>query len=103
MQTPIMVILAVLALGLLFVVLPVVADAYRRFAGTKLPTCPETHAIAAVELDAKHAALTAAVGAPELRVKTCSRWPQRHDCPQDCVRELEDDPLTTAMPVAPRA
>jgi hypothetical protein len=102
MNSPFTLILAIAALGLLYVVVPVVAGAYRRFRGKKLPTCPATHAIAAVELDARHAALTAALGAADLRVKTCSRWPEHRKCGQECVRELEGDPLVTSVPLAPR-
>lgn len=101
MQTPFIVILAVVAVGLLYVVLPVVFGAYRRFAGTKIPTCPATHAIAAVDLDVTHAALTAAVGAPKLRVRNCSRWPEHQGCAQGCIEELEGDPLGTSMPFTP--
>jgi hypothetical protein len=103
MQAPFLVILAVVALGLLYVVVPVVVGTYRRFAGTKIPTCPATHAIAAVDLDATHAALTAAIGAPKLRVKNCSRWPEHRGCAQECVHEVESDPLTTSMPSTSRA
>lgn len=98
MEAPLTLILAIGLLGLVYVVLPVVIDAYRRFAGTKMPTCPETRAIAAVELDAKHAALTAAVGIPELRVKNCSRWPEHRDCGQECIRGEAGDSLTTSIP-----
>jgi hypothetical protein len=102
MNSPFTLILAIAALGFVYVVVPVAAGAYRRFRGTKLPTCPATHAIAAVKLDAKHAALTAAVGAPDLRVKTCSRWPEHRNCGQECVRELDDAPVATSLPLAPR-
>ncbi len=77
------------AVGALYVVVPVVVDAYRRFRGPKVVTCPETHEPAEVHVDAAHAASTAAVGKPELHVVRCSRWPQRHYCAQECADQLE--------------
>jgi hypothetical protein len=37
--------------------------------------CPETRKPAAVEVDAKYAALIAPISARGLRLKDCSRWP----------------------------
>jgi hypothetical protein len=81
------------AVGLVYVVVPVVADTYRRFRGKKSVVCPETKEPAQVELDAALVAARTAVGArvgPEdLRVLGCSRWPERHECGQECVAELK--------------
>lgn len=85
MQSPMLVILAVIALGALYVVLPVVSGAYRRYRGVKRPVCPETGEAAEVTLDARHAAVTAAFGQPDLQVTGCSRWPERHGCDQGCA------------------
>jgi len=46
-------------------------DAYRRYRGRRVAACPETSAPAAVEVDAIHAALTAVLGPPHLRLKSC--------------------------------
>ncbi len=62
---------------------------YRRYRGTRLVTCPETSEPAAVSVDATHAALTAAFGGKELRLTTCSRWPERKGCGQECIRQIE--------------
>jgi len=82
------VIALIIALGAVYVVAPMVADAYHRFRGTKVVTCPEDQQAVEIIVDAAHAASTAALGPPELRVTHCSRWMQRHYCDQKCVEQL---------------
>jgi hypothetical protein len=55
-------------------------------------TCPETRAPVAVEVDARHAAAAAALGRAGLRLSSCSRWPQRQGCGQECLRQVEAAP-----------
>lgn len=98
MKTALIAILAVLLLGAVYVVLPVVAGAYRRYRGVKHPVCPETGEPALVTLDARHAAVSAAAGRPELRVATCSRWPEHDGCDQGCTEELEGGRSVPAQP-----
>ncbi|HZT59988.1 MAG TPA: hypothetical protein VFA21_15365 [Pyrinomonadaceae bacterium] len=67
--------------------------AYWRSRGTRVVVCPETRRYVAVELDAAHAAATAGEeGGPELRLRACTRWPERRDCDQDCVHQIENAP-----------
>ncbi len=83
------------AIALLVAAYPVLeaaVDTYRKLRGKRLVTCPETKAPAAVELDARHAGFDAALGKSSLRVKECSRWPERKDCGQGCLREIESAP-----------
>ena len=63
--------------------------AYLKFRGKRLVTCPETQRPAAVEVDSKHTALEAVVGEPHLRLSECSRWPERQDCGQQCLKQIE--------------
>jgi hypothetical protein len=63
-----------LTLGVLYLVVPSAARAYLRFRGKRVITCPETRKHASVEVDATHAALTAAFSYPDLHLKACSRW-----------------------------
>jgi hypothetical protein len=60
--------------------------ARRRFSGKHIVRCPETKHLAAICLDANHAAATGMTGEPELRVKDCSRWagPVGH-CSDQCL------------------
>ena len=82
----------VLAVVGLYLVVPFAAHAYLRYRGKRIITCPETRRPAAVQVDARHAALTAAISHPELRLKTCSRWPEREDCGQECLFQVELSP-----------
>jgi hypothetical protein len=78
-------------IGLYFVV-PFVVGTFLRYRGQRLITCPETRQPAAIKVDAAHAALTAAAKLPELRLKSCSRWPEREDCGQECLLQVELSP-----------
>ena len=69
-----------------------VGAAYLRFRGTRVVVCPETRKYVAVEVDAPHAAATAARGRSELRLTSCTRWPEREGCDQDCVWQIERAP-----------
>ena len=68
MQNPLLVILAVLTLGAVYVVLPVVANAYSKYRGVKRPLCPATGEPAEVTLNLRHAVATAAVGHADVKV-----------------------------------
>ncbi len=82
----------VLAAGLfIFRAVPGVR-AYFTFRGKRLVTCPETHKPEAVDVSAKEAALGAFFNEPTLRLSQCSRWPERQDCGQDCLQQIEVDP-----------
>lgn len=87
MNTPLILIGAILALGLIYGVLPVVIHTFQRFRKRKVVTCPQTHSLAEVDLDAGHAALTSAFRKPLLRVADCSLWPEKKGCAEDCVEE----------------
>jgi hypothetical protein len=65
---------------------------YRRYRGAMVIRCPETGSPVRVEVDAGHAAKTAAGGEPDLRLCECSRWPERADCDQACLSEIHDGP-----------
>ena len=63
-----------------------------RWRGTRLVRCPETRATAAVKVDVKRALKGAALGHDELRLRDCSRWPERAGCGQDCLAQVERAP-----------
>ncbi len=65
---------------------------YFRFRGQRLITCPENRQTAAVEVDARRAAVTSLLGPPELRLQDCSRWPVRAGCGQECLLQIETQP-----------
>jgi|ERR1017187_1586596 hypothetical protein len=66
--------------------------AYFGYRGKRLITCPETHKTAAVDVAAAEAAVGAFLSEPTLRLKQCSRWPERQNCGQECLQQIEVDP-----------
>ncbi len=64
--------------------------AYR---GTRVVVCPESREMVAVEVDAAHAATgSVRAGRPELRLESCTRWPERQTCGQECLGQVESTP-----------
>jgi hypothetical protein len=82
----------ILLVGLVYVLVPVTGDAYVRFRRRRRVHCPEAGTGADVQLDARHAALTAAFGDPAVRVAGCSLWPERGGCAQACVPTADTAP-----------
>jgi len=68
------------------------ARAYFTYRGTRLIRCPETRTPEAIKIKAGKAAARSLWCDPELRLSQCSRWPERHDCGQECLRQVEADP-----------
>ncbi|HYB53878.1 MAG TPA: hypothetical protein VEG84_08430 [Thermoanaerobaculia bacterium] len=66
--------------------------AYRRYRGKRVVVCPETRAPVAVELDAARAAASDLLGDAKLRLQACTRWPERQDCGQECLAQVEASP-----------
>lgn len=89
--------LAIVGLGALYLLLRLVAGAYLKFRGTRVIACPEAREFAGVDVDARHAAITVAIGQPTLRVRNCSRWPERQDCGQECLRQIEAAPADSLV------
>jgi hypothetical protein len=93
MTTAVFLLTALIALGALYLVLRPVLRVYLKFKGTRVVTCPETQEAVAVEVDARQAALSAARGHLSLELQDCSRWPERRDCDQDCLKQVEAAPM----------
>ncbi len=79
---------SIVAVGALYVVAPVVALTYRRFRGPRTVTCPENREPAEIEVSARHAAVTAAFGRPDIEITRCSRWPVHERCGRECRSEV---------------
>jgi len=60
--------------------------------GAMLVTCPENLKPAAVKINMWRATLAAILGRQQIELCNCSRWPERRDCPQDCICEVVEDP-----------
>jgi hypothetical protein len=65
---------------------------WMRFRGARVITCPENKRPAGVHVDARHAMATALGTAPQLRLSECSRWPEKQNCGQECLREIGNAP-----------
>ncbi len=67
--------------------------AYFRLRGTRVVTCPADQSQAAVDVSAGKAAMGAMVGSPKFELTGCSHWPERRDCGQHCLREIQAAPI----------
>ncbi|HZY31759.1 MAG TPA: hypothetical protein VFF86_08980 [Candidatus Methylomirabilis sp.] len=103
MSVPWIVVASIIAIAVLFVLLPVVADTLRRFRRKQSLRCPEVGREAEVGIDAPQAAWTSAFGRALLRVKTCSLWPQREGCTQDCLHLIDTEVQGSQRPSVRRA
>jgi hypothetical protein len=83
---------AILLLGLLFVLGRAFMRLFLEFTGARVITCPENQCPAGVRVDAMHAGFSGLQGNLDLRLKSCSRWPERQDCGQECLRQIEAAP-----------
>lgn len=59
------------------------------YEGTHVCACPADGTPALVKLHVWRAVLSALSGRPSLEVVECSRWPERANCNQACVAEVE--------------
>jgi len=81
----------------IYFVVPVAVTNFRRYRGKRIVSCPETPKNCAVEVDASHAAFTSIFSHPDLRMKSCSRWPEREDCGQECLLQVQLSPKDCSL------
>jgi hypothetical protein len=67
-------------------------SAWWKYRGRRVIICPENLRPAGVVVDAAHASATGLGGAPELRLSTCSRWPEKASCGQKCLAQIHAAP-----------
>jgi hypothetical protein len=85
------VVTALVATSLIFGVVYLVR-AYVRYRDSRLIICPQVGEAAIIEVDAVHAALTSALGQPDIRLRGCWRWPIHQACGQECLIQLDVAP-----------
>jgi len=68
------------------------AFAWMRYRERRMVSCPENLRPAGVQVDAVHAAATGLLDTPQLRLSECSRWPERAECGQECLAQIEAAP-----------
>lgn len=65
---------------------------YFKWHGKRIVTCPATQQAAAVQVDSKHAAITVVTDVQDIRLNKCSNWPERENCDQACLTQIEAAP-----------
>lgn len=65
---------------------------YYRNRGRQTVACPDSGEPADVEVDRTFAFRTALRGVQHSQLQSCSRWPEKGDCGQECLEQLEDSP-----------
>ena len=78
----------IVAVGLVYVLVPLALEAYMHFRNRTEVVCPATMDAAFVQVDARHAAATAVLGRTEFAVLECSKWPERRSCERLCTNQM---------------
>jgi len=79
-------------LGALYVFGRRLAGAWLTYRGARVVVCPENRAIVSVGVDSAHAAFSASQGRIDLRLDSCTRWPEKAGCGQECLGQIESAP-----------
>jgi hypothetical protein len=66
--------------------------AYLAMRGDRVVSCPENNQPVAVRVDAARAALGAVAGGGRWTLESCTRWPEKAGCGQQCLRQIEAAP-----------
>src|SRR3990172_3939249 len=91
-MNPWLVLSLIVALGIVYVMLPTGLHSFSRYRRTKEVRCPLAGEDVALQIDARRAGISAALsGHPSLRVLDCTLWPGRRECAQDCLRLGESE------------
>ena len=67
-------------------------QSYFRNRGRRTVICPDNREPVTVELDNKFAFSTALRGEEHDRLQSCSRWPEKGDCGQECLAQVNPSP-----------
>jgi len=65
---------------------------YVALRGDRVVACPENDQTVAVRVDAARAALGSVVGGSEWMLESCTRWPEKAGCGQECLKQIEAAP-----------
>jgi hypothetical protein len=84
--------LGIVAGVLLFVVGQRAIAAWMRYRGTRVVNCPENGVPVAVDVDVRHAVGSASRGHVDLKLSSCTRWPEKANCGQECLSQIEAAP-----------
>jgi hypothetical protein len=87
MESPGLLILAILGIGAIAVLLPVALTSFSQSRRSRAVVCPKTQGPATIALDPGRAAAGAVFGKRWLKVERCTLWPENGGCEQGCVSE----------------
>ncbi len=76
---------AIMALAVLFVLTPMTLHVYGLYRDRKEFRCPETDRLTSVQISAGKAAISSLFGKPKIRIKGCANWPEKKNCAQKCL------------------
>jgi hypothetical protein len=65
---------------------------YYKNRGRQSVTCPASHQAADIEVDRQFAFWTALRGQEHSRLQSCSQWPEKGDCGQECLAQIDPSP-----------
>jgi hypothetical protein len=88
--------IVLLLLAVLTIYLVIAARTWAHVHGSRVVVCPETQKPVAVKVDVGHAIATAVWEKADLKLTSCTRWPERQDCDQPCVKQIETAPAETS-------
>jgi hypothetical protein len=88
--------IALVFVAVLLVYLVIAARTWARARGARIVVCPETRLPVAVNVDVGHAVASALWEKTDLKLTSCTRWPERQDCDQPCVRQIEVAPSASS-------
>ncbi|MGO9230557.1 MAG: hypothetical protein ACLQKA_15305 [Bryobacteraceae bacterium] len=69
-----------------------IGGAWWKYRGRGVVTCPENRKPAGVKVDLRYAMTTALARPPEIRLQSCSRWPEKVGCGQECLGQIAASP-----------
>jgi len=92
MTTAITLLLAAVLITAFVYVVVMLIKGRLKYRGEMRVTCPETGQPVGVKVEGKSAAISTLVGKDVLHLSDCSRWPERQDCGQECLHQIEQSP-----------
>ncbi len=60
----------------------------REYRAPRMVICPENLESVQVTIDGEHAARTALAGQAQFRIDSCTRWPEKQGCGQECAAQV---------------
>ncbi|MDO8835720.1 MAG: hypothetical protein Q7V01_08985 [Vicinamibacterales bacterium] len=81
-----------IVVAVLYFAIRVPVRKYLEARGDRLVSCPDNGQEVAVRVDAVHAAVTPNSVSGHLRLESCTRWPEKVGCGQECLRQIEAQP-----------